>query len=83
MSSFKSSISSIPTDNLTVFSVMPAFLRATLSILWWVVLAHHRMDKAALKKAGITGNTVRLSVGIEDIEDLKEDIEEALKQANK
>ena len=64
MSSFKSSISSIPTDNLTVFSVMPAFLRA-------------------LKKAGITENTVRLSVGIEDIEDLKEDIEEALKQANK
>ena len=41
------------------------------------------MDKAALKKAGITENTVRLSVGIEDIEDLKEDIEEALKQANK
>jgi len=26
---------------------------------------------------------VRLSVGIEDIEDLKEDIEEALKQTNK
>jgi len=44
---------------------------------------HHRMDKVALKKAGITENTVRLSVGIEDIEDLKEDIEEALKQANK
>ena len=41
------------------------------------------MDKVALKKAGITENTVRLSVGIEDIEDLKEDIEEALKQANK
>ena len=31
----------------------------------------------------LTENTVRLSVGIEDIEDLKEDLEEALKQANK
>ena len=44
---------------------------------------HHRMDKAALSKAGITENTVRLSVGIEDIEDLKEDLQEALKQANR
>ena len=44
---------------------------------------HHRMDYASLKKAGITDKTVRLSVGIEDINDLIEDLEEALKQANR
>ena len=44
---------------------------------------HHRMDKQSLKKAGITEDTVRLSVGIEDIHDLKEDLDEALKQVNR
>ena len=41
------------------------------------------MDKESLKNAGITENTVRLSVGIEDIDDLKEDLDEALKQSNR
>ena len=35
------------------------------------------MYKQSLKKAGITEDTVRLSVGIEDIHDLKEDLDEA------
>ena len=41
------------------------------------------MDTLALKNAGITESTVRLSIGIEDINDLKEDLDEALKQANR
>ena len=44
---------------------------------------HHRMDTQALKNAGISESTVRLSIGIEDINDLKEDLDEALKQANR
>ena len=39
---------------------------------------HHRMSTDALKKAGITDSTIRLSVGIEDCEDLIEDLDEAL-----
>ena len=39
---------------------------------------HHRMNKQSLKNAGITEDTVRLSVGIEDINDLKEDLDEAM-----
>ena len=35
---------------------------------------HHRMDKDALEAAGISEGLVRLSVGIEDIDDLIEDI---------
>ena len=38
---------------------------------------------SSLKKAGITEDTVRLSIGIEDINDLKEDLDEALKRANR
>ena len=40
-------------------------------------------DNLALKNAGISESTVRLSIGIEDINDLKEDLDEALKQANR
>jgi cystathionine beta-lyase/cystathionine gamma-synthase len=41
------------------------------------------MDEAALKKAGISEGTVRLSVGLEDIEDLKDDLETGLRSALK
>ena len=39
---------------------------------------HHRMSSDALKKAGITESTIRLSVGIEVCDDLIEDLDEAL-----
>ncbi len=39
---------------------------------------HYRMDDAALRAAGITEGTVRLSVGLEDADDLIEDLGRAL-----
>jgi O-acetylhomoserine (thiol)-lyase len=44
---------------------------------------HHRMDAAALKAAGITEGLVRISVGIEDIDDLIQDVGRGLKAAQK
>jgi O-acetylhomoserine (thiol)-lyase len=44
---------------------------------------HHRMDAAALEAAGITEGLIRISVGIEDIDDLTEDIGAALKSSQK
>ncbi len=44
---------------------------------------HHRMDAAALEAAGITEGLIRISVGIEDIDDLTEDIGAALKASQK
>ena len=44
---------------------------------------HHRMSNTALKKAGITESTVRLSIGIEDCDDLIEDLDEALTYATR
>ncbi|WP_428507631.1 O-acetylhomoserine aminocarboxypropyltransferase [Roseateles sp.] len=42
---------------------------------------HFRMDDAALAQAGITPGTIRLSIGLEDAEDLIADLKRALKIA--
>ena len=44
---------------------------------------HFRMDDIALAAAGITQGTIRLSVGLEDADDLIEDLARALKAAQK
>ena len=41
---------------------------------------HRQLSKKQLEKGGITENLIRLSVGIEDVEDLIDDIENALSQ---
>jgi O-acetylhomoserine (thiol)-lyase len=44
---------------------------------------HSRMDDAALALAGITPGTIRLSIGLEDADDLIDDLKRALKIAAK
>jgi len=44
---------------------------------------HFRMDDAALAQAGITAGTIRLSIGLEDADDLLDDLKRALKTAEK
>jgi O-acetylhomoserine (thiol)-lyase len=44
---------------------------------------HFRMDDAALRQAGIGPGTIRLSIGLEDADDLIEDLKRALKAAEK
>jgi O-acetylhomoserine (thiol)-lyase len=44
---------------------------------------HSRMDDAALALAGITPGTIRLSIGLEDVDDLIDDLKRALKVAAK
>jgi O-acetylhomoserine (thiol)-lyase len=44
---------------------------------------HFRMDDAALAQAGITQGTIRLSIGLEDADDLVDDLSRALKAAQK
>ena len=44
---------------------------------------HFRMDDAALAQAGITPGTIRLSIGLEDPDDLIDDLKRALKAAEK
>jgi O-acetylhomoserine (thiol)-lyase len=44
---------------------------------------HFRMDDAALAQAGITPGTIRLSIGLEEPDDLIDDLKRALKAAQK
>ena len=44
---------------------------------------HHRMDAAALEAAGISEGLIRLSVGLEDPEDLFQDLDGALRASQK
>ncbi len=44
---------------------------------------HFRMDDEALTRAGIAQGTIRLSIGLEDPDDLIEDLRQALKAAQK
>ena len=45
-------------------------------------MTHSATPKSEREKAGITDNIIRLSVGIENIEDLIEDLDNALKQVS-
>ena len=42
---------------------------------------HQRLEEDVRVHLGITPGYVRISVGLEDIEDIREDIDQALKQA--
>jgi O-acetylhomoserine (thiol)-lyase len=44
---------------------------------------HSRMDDAALQLAGISAGTIRLSIGLEDADDLIDDLKRALKIASR
>ena len=44
---------------------------------------HFRMDDAALATAGISPGTIRLSIGLEDADDLIDDLKRAFKTAEK
>ena len=70
-------------ESLNIFSHLANVGDAKSLVIHPASTTHHRMDYDSLKKAGITDKTVRLSVGIEDINDLLEDLEEALKKANR
>ena len=70
-------------ESLNIFSHLANVGDAKSLVIHPASTTHHRMDTLALKNAGISESTVRLSIGIEDLNDLKEDLDEALKQANR
>ncbi len=70
-------------ESLNIFSHLANVGDAKSLVIHPASTTHHRMDTLSLKNAGISESTVRLSIGIEDINDLKEDLDEALKQANR
>jgi O-acetylhomoserine (thiol)-lyase len=70
-------------ETLRVFSHLANVGDAKSLVIHPATTTHYRMDDAALLAAGITAGTVRLSVGLENPEDLIEDLDRALRAAQK
>ncbi len=70
-------------ETLNVFSHLANVGDAKSLVIHPATTTHYRMDDAALRAAGITEGTVRLSVGLEDPEDLIADLDRALRASQK
>jgi O-acetylhomoserine (thiol)-lyase len=70
-------------ESLKVFSHLANVGDAKSLVIHPATTTHYRMDEAALRAAGITAGTVRLSIGIEAADDLREDISRALRASQK
>jgi O-acetylhomoserine (thiol)-lyase len=70
-------------EALKVFSHLANVGDAKSLVIHPATTTHYRMDNDALRQAGITEGTVRLSVGLEDPADLIEDLSRALYASQK
>ena len=70
-------------ERLALFSHLANIGDAKSLVIHPASTTHFRMDDAALVAAGITGGTVRLSIGLEHADDLIEDLGRALHASQK
>jgi O-acetylhomoserine (thiol)-lyase len=70
-------------ETLKVFSHLANVGDAKSLVIHPATTTHYRMDEAALRAAGITEGTVRLSIGLENVDDLLEDLSRALYASQK
>lgn len=70
-------------EALTLFSHLANVGDARSLVIHPASTTHFRMDAAALAAAGISEGTIRLSVGLEDPDDLIDDLKRGLKAAQK
>ncbi|HZE58925.1 MAG TPA: O-acetylhomoserine aminocarboxypropyltransferase [Burkholderiales bacterium] len=70
-------------ESLRVFSHLANVGDAKSLVIHPATTTHYRMSDEDLKKAGITAGTVRLSIGLEDAQDLIDDLDRALKASQR
>ena len=70
-------------EALRVFSHLANVGDAKSLVIHPATTTHYRMSDEDLLKAGITSGTVRLSIGLEDAQDLIDDLSRALAAAKK
>ena len=70
-------------EKLNLFSHLANVGDAKSLIIHPASTTHHRLDNDALEAAGISEGLVRISVGLEDPEDLKQDLNRALKASQR
>src|SRR6478736_1760576 len=70
-------------EALTLFSHLANIGDAKSLVIHPATTTHFRMDEDALEAAGITGGTIRLSIGLEHPDDLLEDLARGIRAAQK
>ena len=70
-------------NNLKLFSHLANIGDAKSLVIHPASTTHAQLSKKDLQKSGITDDLIRLSIGIEDLDDLIEDINHALEKAKK
>jgi O-acetylhomoserine (thiol)-lyase len=70
-------------ESLRVFSHLANVGDAKSLVIHPATTTHYRMSDEDLKRSGITAGTVRLSIGLEDPQDLIDDLDRALKAASR
>jgi O-acetylhomoserine (thiol)-lyase len=70
-------------ESLRIFSHLANVGDAKSLVIHPATTTHYRMSDADLQKAGITAGTVRLSIGLEDAQDLIDDLDRALRASAK
>ncbi len=69
-------------ENLKIFSHLANVGDAKSLVIHPATTTHQQMDAEALKAAGVSEDLVRLSVGMEDVDDLIDDLMGALRAVN-
>lgn len=69
-------------DNLELFSLLANVADAKSLVIHPATTTHSQLSEEELREQGIKPNTIRLSIGIENIDDILEDLEEAFKAVN-
>ncbi len=68
-------------DNLKLFSHVANVADARSLVVHPASTTHSQLDEEGLKAAGITADTIRLSIGLEDVNDLIADLDAAIAAA--
>ena len=68
-------------ENCNIFSLAESLGGVESLIEHPAIMTHGSVEKSIRQSLGISDNFVRVSVGIEDVEDLIDDLKNALKEA--
>ena len=68
-------------DSLEIFSLLANVADAKSLVIHPASTTHSQLSEKELLESGVTPNTIRLSIGIEDVDDLIYDIDQALEKS--
>jgi O-acetylhomoserine (thiol)-lyase len=70
-------------ESVQLFSHLANIGDAKSLVIHPATTTHQQLTREEQEATGVTEDFIRLSIGLEDIQDIKEDIDQALKKATK